>query len=74
MRDMFLCYINSLCDICYAERDMMRLKDFCAAPSTEVFVGIMLPVALDWSPNQGVLPNVCGFRSPLRKAKVRKGL
>jgi hypothetical protein len=27
-------------------------------------------VALDWSPNQGVLPNVCGLRSPLRKAKV----
>jgi hypothetical protein len=29
---------------------------------------------LDWSTNQGVLPNVCGSRSPLRKAKVRKGL
>jgi hypothetical protein len=28
-------------------------------------------LALDWSPNQGVLPNVCGSRSPLRKAKVR---
>jgi hypothetical protein len=29
-------------------------------------------LALDWSPNQGVLPNVCGSRSLLRKAKVRK--
>jgi hypothetical protein len=28
-------------------------------------------LVLDWSPNQGVLPNVCGSRSPLRKAKVR---
>jgi hypothetical protein len=27
---------------------------------------------LDWSPNQGILPNVCGSRSPLRKAKDRK--
>jgi hypothetical protein len=26
------------------------------------------------NPNQGVLPNVCGSRSPLRKATVRKGL
>jgi hypothetical protein len=26
-------------------------------------------LALDWSPNQGVLPNICGSRSPLRKAK-----
>jgi hypothetical protein len=29
-------------------------------------------LALDSSSNQGVLPNVCGSRSPLRKAKVRK--
>jgi hypothetical protein len=29
-------------------------------------------LVLDWSPNQGVLPNVCGSRSPLRKAKVLK--
>jgi len=29
-------------------------------------------LVLDWSPNQGVLPNVCGSRSPLRKTKVRK--
>jgi hypothetical protein len=29
-------------------------------------------LVLDWSPNQGILPNVCGSRSPLRKAKVRK--
>jgi hypothetical protein len=29
---------------------------------------------LDSSPNQGVLLNVCGLRSPLRKAKVHKGL
>jgi hypothetical protein len=29
-------------------------------------------LALDWSPNQGVLPNVCGSRNPLRKAKVCK--
>jgi hypothetical protein len=29
-------------------------------------------LALDWSPNQGVLPNVCGSRNPLRKAKVRR--
>jgi hypothetical protein len=28
-------------------------------------------LVLDWSPNQGVLPNVCGSRSPLRKANVR---
>jgi hypothetical protein len=28
-------------------------------------------LVLDWSPNQGVLPNVCGSISPLRKAKVR---
>jgi hypothetical protein len=34
-----------------------------------LFVGRGLE--LDWSPNQGVLPNVCGSRSPLRKAKVR---
>jgi uncharacterized protein YbaR (Trm112 family) len=31
-------------------------------------------LALDWSTNQGVLPNVCGSRSPLRKAKVHKDL
>jgi len=29
---------------------------------------------LEWSPNQGVLPNVCGSRNLLRKAKVCKGL
>jgi hypothetical protein len=31
-------------------------------------------LVLDWSPNQGVLPNVCGSRNPLRKAKVRNEL
>jgi hypothetical protein len=28
--------------------------------------------SLDWSPNQWVLPNICGSRSPLRKAKSDK--
>jgi len=35
------------------------------------YIGNITKYVLDWSPNQGVLPNVCGSRSPLRKAKVR---
>jgi hypothetical protein len=36
-----------------------------------ILVGLTWCIYVAWSPNQGVLPNVCGSRSPLRKAKVR---